>query len=140
MSESIGCVFEGELDLNKKYTGFGKLLYTDTGVYYEGMFLDGQYHGEGTVYFPTGEKYSAHWDQGVEVKASGLVEFPDGLIFNPVQGKTDEKQSVSPKIGVEWPYLDASVGGHDRRFYDELTAGVKPALKLASSPVKLQTG
>ena len=145
MSDSSGTVFEGEYDTNKKYTGFGKLLYESTGIFYEGMFLDGQYHGEGTIHFPTGEKYSAYWKQGVEVKTTGLVEFSDGLVYNPVQGSEEEKKCEGVKeespisIGLEWPYLSGSVGGHDRRFFEELTAGSKPALQLASSPAKVQT-
>jgi hypothetical protein len=162
--ETAGTVYEGEYDSNRKYTGFGTLTYTDTGIKYVGDFMDGTYHGEGTIYFPSGEKYEALWENGKEVKASALVKFEDGLIFNPVQGVAgegglssgsgeDERGLIQQggevdrregdgetrKIGLEWPYLTGSVGGKDRRFFDEIERGVYPHTKLPSSPSKVQT-
>jgi hypothetical protein len=147
MADSAGVVYTGELDTNGKYTGFGRLEYTETGITYEGMFLDGLYHGEGKLLgcAEGGAEYVTFFERGVEVPRAGTVQFPDGLVFNPAQnlpeGAPVEGEEGVRKIGLEWEYLSGSIpGGHDRRLWEEHQAGVRAAVASARSPAKLQHG
>jgi len=150
MADTAGVVYTGELDCNGKYTGYGRLEMPVQGSTYEGMFMDGQFHGEGKLIYNEGGgdqlEYTAYWERGVEVKKSGTFSFSDGLVFNPTQD-LEEGQEVPRtedgvrKIGLEWGYLSASVpGGHDRRFWQEHLAGGKAAVSPATSPAKMQHG
>jgi hypothetical protein len=146
MAGSSGAVYTGELDANGKWSGFGRLEYAD-GLVYEGMFADGQYHGEGRLTLPGGAHYSAHWERGLELPASGAVHFADGLVFNPAQGLPEGAPVAaapdgSPRrIGAEWGYMSGSLpGGHDRRTWAEHQAGARAALQPRLSPAKVQHG
>ena len=136
--------YEGEYDANQKFTGFGKLSYA-SGVVYEGMFEDGQFHGEGTLTLSPDLRYSARFERGVEVERSGSVLFSDGLVFNPTQNlapaeaAAPDARSGARKIALEWGYLSGSVpGGHDRRLWEEHCAGVRASVQYAQSPAKTQ--
>ena len=132
---------------SEKWSGWGKLTYTD-GLVYEGMFLDGQFDGEGTLIFPGHPNgsdrgtYKAHWSRGVEVVKSGALTFSDGLIFNPVQGAGAGAPNAppvsvgSPSATRAWPYL----GGFDRRLWLEHSGGVRANVAPKRSPIKCQAG
>ncbi|XP_063554321.1 MORN repeat-containing protein 5-like isoform X1 [Gorilla gorilla gorilla] len=84
----------------------GKAKYIlPTETIYVGEMKDGMFHGEGTLYFPSGSQYNAIWENGLAIK--GTYTFVDGLHY-------DEKN---------WHYCD----GYDRRFYTEILNGLKPA-------------
>ncbi|XP_070934384.1 MORN repeat-containing protein 5 isoform X2 [Macaca nemestrina] len=84
----------------------GKAKYIlPTETIYVGEMKDGVFHGEGTLYFPSGSQYDAVWENGLAIK--GTYTFADGLHY-------DEKN---------WHYCD----GYDRRFYTEILNGLKPA-------------
>ena len=51
----------------------GKGEYTfPTGTKYVGEMKDGVFHGEGTLYFTTGSRYSATWINGIAVNVSSI--------------------------------------------------------------------
>ncbi|EOD18200.1 hypothetical protein EMIHUDRAFT_196327 [Emiliania huxleyi CCMP1516] len=77
------------------------------GTVYTGSFVDGMFHGRGTLTFSNGGKYNATWERGRAVRDEGYV-FSDGLHFTE---------------GRHWDYC---VGG-DRRFYSEIVNGLLPA-------------
>ena len=147
MASSSGAVYTGELDANGKYSGFGRLEYPDSGTAYEGMFFDGQYHGEGKLVLAGGAEYTTQWEFGREVARCGAVVFADGLVFNPAQGLPEGAPVAtapdgSPRrIGAEWAYLSGSLpGGFDRRLWGEHQHGVRAALQPRLSPAKVQHG
>jgi hypothetical protein len=86
---------------------------------YTGAFVDGEFHGEGTLEFATGGKYQARWEHGKII--TGRYEFSDGLGF---QAK-------------DWEYCT----GKDRRFFSEHVNGLRPAgdtqLTNAHPPLRL---
>ncbi|XP_028341355.1 MORN repeat-containing protein 5, partial [Physeter macrocephalus] len=71
---------------------------------YVGEMRDGMFHGQGTLYFPSGSRYDAIWEKGLVVK--GTYTFSDGLQYD----------------AENWHYCD----GYDRRFYTEICYGLKP--------------
>uniref|UniRef100_A0A8C9UQZ2 MORN repeat-containing protein 5 n=1 Tax=Spermophilus dauricus TaxID=99837 RepID=A0A8C9UQZ2_SPEDA len=72
---------------------------------YVGEMKDGMFHGEGTLYFPSGSRYDAVWEKGLAIK--GTYTFADGLQYD----------------AKNWHYCD----GYDRRFYTEICFGLKPS-------------
>ncbi|XP_038405391.1 MORN repeat-containing protein 5 isoform X5 [Canis lupus familiaris] len=72
---------------------------------YVGEMKDGMFHGQGTLYFPSGSRYDAIWEKGLVVK--GTYTFSDGLQYD----------------AEHWHYCDS----YDRRFYTEICYGLKPA-------------
>jgi hypothetical protein len=137
-----GSNYDGESDLNGKMAGWGILTRTD-GVVYEGFFLDGQFHGEGTLRFTNGTSYKAHWERGAEVPGSGALQWVDGLIFNPQQGVGEggapaaaaPAAAPQPRTpGAEWLYLTK-----DRRLWGEHVAGVRAATSPQKRTSEAQT-
>lgn len=55
------CRMEGEAEY---------LLPTETK--YVGEMKDGMFHGQGTLYFPSGSRYDAIWEKGLAVKVISL--------------------------------------------------------------------
>lgn len=47
--------------------GTGKYTFKD-GTIYEGEFLNGSFHGRGTLYIPGFGKYEAEWEHGRVIK------------------------------------------------------------------------
>ena len=87
----------------------------------------GRFHGEGTLHFPTGGAYAAHWKHGKAVgpqPSRGEYSFRDGLRY-------DEG---------DWDYCDED----DRRFYSERLNGVNPSglslLVDKGAPEKIPVG
>lgn len=80
--------------------GSGMYKYPSGNVYV-GEFNDGQFHGRGTLYFKTGGRYDADWENGVA--KNGKYTFADGLEYD--RGN--------------WDYCTEA----DRRFYSERTSG-----------------
>uniref|UniRef100_A0A8I6GL84 MORN repeat-containing protein 5 n=2 Tax=Rattus norvegicus TaxID=10116 RepID=A0A8I6GL84_RAT len=79
------------------------ILPTDTR--YVGEMKDGMFHGDGTLFFPSGSRFDAIWEKGLVV--SGKYTFKDGLQY-------EDKH---------WHYCDS----YDRRFYTEICYGLKPS-------------
>eukprot|EP01147_Barroeca_monosierra_P002816 gene2816-5659_t len=80
------------------------------GTKYVGQMVDGEFHGEGTLIFQNGAKFTAIWEHG---RATGTTPsrgdyfFADGLKFEE----------------IDWEYCTDD----DRRFYQELLHGLQPA-------------
>eukprot|EP00055_Hartaetosiga_balthica_P007419 m.25447 g.25447 ORF g.25447 m.25447 type:complete len:83 (-) comp5768_c0_seq3:479-727(-) len=69
-----------------------------------------RFHGEGTLHFPNGSTFTSTWIKGKATgksRARGQFSFEDGLKF--YEG--------------EWAYCTED----DRRFYEELVDGLRPA-------------
>ncbi|XP_055456581.1 MORN repeat-containing protein 5 [Psammomys obesus] len=90
--------------VNRRMEGQAEyILPTDTK--YVGEMKDGMFHGEGTLFFPSGSQFDATWEKGLVVK--GKYTFQDGLQY-------EDKH---------WHYCDS----YDRRFYTEICFGLKPS-------------
>jgi len=92
--------------VNGRMEGYGKYTFSN-GTVYSGQFLDGEFHGEGTLQFPEMGKYHATWRHGKAI--TGRYVFDDGLPYT---------------ADGEWEYCRAD---GDRRFYSELVTGLRPA-------------
>ncbi|TYZ60784.1 hypothetical protein PybrP1_006417 [[Pythium] brassicae (nom. inval.)] len=99
--------YEGGVEFGR-YCGHGVLQLAD-GNRYEGEFLNGQFHGRGTLYFPEGRLEGA-WENGKKI--DGTFIFSDGLEYAP----------------DEWAYCS----GADRRYFSETisTQGIRAAGEL----------
>lgn len=53
---------------------------------YVGEMKDGMFHGQGTLYFPSGSRYEAIWEKGLVVKVISL-----GRGLQGVGGASDRK-------------------------------------------------
>ena len=53
--------------------------YEDGGIY-EGQFLNGRQHGQGTYRLPNGYEYVGEWFEG-EIRGQGRATFPNGSIY-----------------------------------------------------------
>ncbi|TPX32619.1 hypothetical protein SmJEL517_g04293 [Synchytrium microbalum] len=97
---------------NNRIEGWGQHI-LPSGNIYIGNFVDGQFHGKGTLHFTNKARYDAFWQNGIAVE--GVLTFADGLIF--------EQEN--------WSYLTEQ----DRRFYSERVNGFKtgePTQSLSS--------
>jgi hypothetical protein len=149
LSSYVDSTYTGALDMNGKFTGEGELVYgvpaaaaaaTGDGtpstpsttasasatasaagpVRYVGSFRDGQFHGEGTLLYPSGSKYKAVWDSGVEVPGTGSYVWSDGLPFN---------------VTAEWNY----VVPFDRRLWPEHRDGKRADVAYKTERKRVQT-
>eukprot|EP00656_Telonema_subtile_P030653 TRINITY_DN33635_c0_g1_i1.p1 TRINITY_DN33635_c0_g1~~TRINITY_DN33635_c0_g1_i1.p1 ORF type:complete len:187 (-),score=31.71 TRINITY_DN33635_c0_g1_i1:174-734(-) len=93
MTSSAGSKYEGDVK-EASMDGQGKFTMAN-GNFYIGQLKDGQFHGNGVLYFPTIGRYHGRWDRGKMIK--GKYVFEDGLVY-------DEHS---------WQYCPA----RDRRFY-----------------------
>jgi hypothetical protein len=99
-----------------RYCGYGKLELAD-GNRYEGEFLNGLFHGRGTLFFPEG-KLEGTWELGKQVE--GQFTFSDGLEY-------DEN---------DWGYC---IEG-DRRFHSEKTTSDDNGIAAAGELNYFDTG
>jgi len=53
--------------------------YEDGGVY-EGTFLNGRQHGQGSYRLPNGYEYRGEWFEG-EIRGDGTATFPNGSVY-----------------------------------------------------------
>ncbi|XP_076807279.1 MORN repeat-containing protein 5-like [Clavelina lepadiformis] len=107
--------YYGEIK-NDRMEGEG-IYWFDTNTRYEGGFRNGAFHGKGTLFFPGGGRYESMWDNGREV--SGNYVFQDGLNF---------ENDDDPLTG--WRFCSRT---WDRRFYKEITEGLRPADRCITS-------
>lgn len=113
MEQFIQCNYEGERNEVGTMNGKGTFTFPN-GTKYVGELVDGQFHGKGTLFYPNRGRYEAEWDHGVVIK--GKLFFEDGLEYHD----------------KDWKYCTDS----DRRFYKEVTDGLKPAGESYISPTK----
>ena len=102
-----------------RFEGRGTFEFND-GTKYVGEWKNGQFHGEGTLYFAYGQ-YEALWENGREIR--GQYSFTDGLEYSE----------------SNWIYCSDK----DRRFHSEIeTQGPKPAGQLvyANKPRTIPKG
>ena len=62
-------VYEGDIDIENKYINNGKLYYDNNSnsIKYEGVFENNKYNGNGSLYFPNGNfAYQGDWVNGVK--------------------------------------------------------------------------
>ena len=104
VEEFIHCAYSGERSEVGPMEGNGEFTFPN-GSKYVGEFLDGQFHGKGILYYPGRGRYEATWDHGKVVQ--GRLFFEDGL----------EHQKEN------WIYCSPE----DRRYYVEVTGGLRPA-------------
>lgn len=71
--------YEGELDDSNNYSGKGELKMLD-GSSYDGQFLDGLMHGQGTYNWPDGVSFTGDFFQGT-ISGSGKYSWPDGSSY-----------------------------------------------------------
>ncbi|PRP87581.1 hypothetical protein PROFUN_04608 [Planoprotostelium fungivorum] len=98
-----GSTYDGER-FNGRMHGKGTFTFAN-GNYYVGDFKDGEFDGEGILYIKDFGQYAATWSKGIVIE--GQYTFRDGLLHDAKQGN----------------YCT----GYDRRFYNEILHGVKPA-------------
>ena len=113
MEEFINCKYEGERNDVGTMDGKGRFTFPN-GTVYDGELIDGEFHGKGTLYFPGRGRYVAEWDHGSVI--SGTLFFDDNLEYR------DDN----------WIYCSPE----DRRYYCEVTDGLKPAGESYITPVK----
>jgi hypothetical protein len=58
-----------------------------------------QFHGEGTLVYPSGAKYKAVWKEGIEVEGTASYVWADGLPFNV----NDKWAYIVPFDRRTWP-------------------------------------
>ncbi|KAH0794908.1 MORN repeat-containing protein 5 isoform X1 [Histomonas meleagridis] len=93
--------------------GKGEFTFSN-GTRYVGEFLDGQFHGQGVLYYPGRGCYKAQWDHGKVI--DGQMFFEDGLEYSD----------------KDWKYCSSE----DRRFYPEITNGLHPAGESYITPTQ----
>ncbi|EPZ33181.1 hypothetical protein O9G_001150 [Rozella allomycis CSF55] len=132
------------IPLNGRINGHGEYHFP-TGNVYVGNFVDGQFHGHGTVHLANnGGKFVAEWDNGVIVK--GTFIFPDGLIYSPdyeqenfeaiMLDSRKEGQDFTLPVNESWDYCTAK----DRRFYSERISSINPAVVDKLPPKEIPSG
>eukprot|EP00658_Telonema_sp_P-2_P021279 TRINITY_DN18469_c0_g1_i1.p1 TRINITY_DN18469_c0_g1~~TRINITY_DN18469_c0_g1_i1.p1 ORF type:complete len:195 (-),score=41.64 TRINITY_DN18469_c0_g1_i1:202-786(-) len=93
MVSSAGSKYEGDVK-DERMDGQGKFTMAN-GNFYIGQMKDGQFHGNGVLYFPGLGRFHGRWDRSKVIK--GKYVFEDGLVY-------DERR---------WEYCPE----RDRRFY-----------------------
>jgi hypothetical protein len=116
MEEFIQCSFSGDRSEVGTMDGKGEFVFPN-GTKYSGELLDGEFHGSGTLWFPGRGRYEAVWDHGKVIE--GRLFFDDGLEF---QHKN-------------WIYCSPE----DRRYYCEVTDGLRPAGESYITPLRQET-
>lgn len=72
-------IYIGRIDTtSSKFAGTGCLVFQGKNESYYGQFSQGEYHGRGSYFWPSGEKYNGTFDNGNKVQ--GIETFPDGEI------------------------------------------------------------
>ena len=103
-----GASYAGPLSHSGNFSGVG--VYTfPSGIIYEGEFLNGHFHGEGSMTIPGKGTYKSVWEQGREIPGRAMYVFKDGLPMT---------QSAQ-----EWKYCTLE----DRRFWREVEGGIPAA-------------
>ena len=97
---------------NQQYTGTYKF---PSGTLYSGQMQDGQFHGQGILYFQNGAKWEGNFEKGRA--KNGQYIFADGLKFLENYQLEDDFDDEA------WGYCI----NDDRRFFNETTHGMKPA-------------
>jgi hypothetical protein len=79
---SDGSIFYGSLDVNKKPSGTGFMVYTN-GATYDGNFVDGSRSGQGTYISKNtgGFKYSGLWSNN-NMDGKGTYTFTNGYVYD----------------------------------------------------------
>jgi len=116
MEEFISCSYTGERSEVGPMDGKGEFTFPN-GTKYVGELIDGEFHGKGILYFPGRGRYEAEWNHGSVV--SGKLFFEDGLEYQ------DDNWVFCSKF--------------DRRYYGEVTEGIKPSGESFISPTKQET-
>ena len=112
----FNCKYDGERSPVGTMDGKGEFTFPN-GTKYVGEFVDGEFHGNGTLYLPGRGRYEAVWDHGKVV--SGKMFFEDNLEFQ----------------NENWFYCAAD----DRRFANEVTNGLNPAGKSFITPTRQES-
>jgi hypothetical protein len=87
------------------------------------------FHGQGTLYFENGGKYTATWKEGIAIEVSSSFNFKaKNQISENLNYRLVKKGKYTFPDGLEfaekdWEYCD----GYDRRFFTEICDGLKPA-------------
>ena len=113
VEEFISCSYTGERSEVGTMDGKGEFTFPN-GTRYVGELRDGQFHGKGTLFYPGRGRYEAEWDHGAVVQ--GQMFFEDGLEYHK----------------ENWIYCSPE----DRRFYVEVTKGLKPAGESYITPTR----
>ena len=114
---------------------------------YIGEFVDGMFHGDGTIYFPNLGKFKATWVMGQA--QDGEYSFKDGLVYEephamspapeyappprtrrvplPAHSRPTPRARPVPHSGNKSPTSWQYCCPNDRRFYTEHLNGLKPA-------------
>ena len=96
-----------------------------SGTVYTGEFLDGEFHGEGTLQFEGCGKYHATWEHGKAIK--GRYVFNDGLAYTGAEeGHWPYCRTTLP-VGEDRETGITKTKPGDRRFYSELVEGLRPS-------------
>ena len=68
--------------VNQGSIAFGevKVKQYETGGIYEGEFLNGKQHGQGTYRLPNGYVYEGAWQEG-KIEGKGKAKYPDGAVY-----------------------------------------------------------
>ncbi|XP_016836110.1 MORN repeat-containing protein 5 isoform X3 [Cricetulus griseus] len=84
--------------VNRRMEGSAEyILPTDTR--YVGNMKDGMFHGEGTLFFPSGSRFDATWEKGLAVKASLGSPIWTHREKSPQAAMTVEMASITPPPG-----------------------------------------
>lgn len=59
--------------------GVGKNIHQD-GSFYEGSFLNGKRHGQGSYTFTDGSVYTGQWEEG-EMSGTGTIQYASGAVY-----------------------------------------------------------
>ena len=85
--------YEGETQ-NGKATGFGKIYNKEGTLIYEGYVVNGLYHGHGTEYFPSGNRYEGEFVSN-QMQGEGVYIFADGTRIKDVWNNSVKKKELS---------------------------------------------
>ncbi|XP_040591603.1 MORN repeat-containing protein 5 isoform X2 [Mesocricetus auratus] len=91
-SKYVGSFVNRRMEGNAEY-----ILPTDTR--YVGEMKDGMFHGEGTLFFPSGSRFDATWEKGLVTKASLSSPIWTRLEESPQAAMIAEMASITPSPG-----------------------------------------